>query len=141
MLIEIRYPLNLSFIEQICQTTSAIAKIGLNQSIEHKRNSKFLQEIELMTGEACTNSIRHATHLNSGELILRLIIKVNHFEIIVMDQNPEFDFNQSGQPDFSEIPESGYGIHIIKSLADKVAYSRTSCWNKLHIIKRFTHLK
>lgn len=137
MLIEIRYPLELKFIRQICQTTTKIAKIGLNQSIKHKRTTKFLQEIELMTGEACTNSIRHASNLNSEGLILRLILTKNDFEIIVLDQNPEFDFYNSGQPEFDEIPESGYGIHIIKSLADKVVYTRSCCWNKLHIIKRF----
>lgn len=137
MLIEIKYPLELKFIRQICQTTSNIAKIGLNQSIEHKGTIKFLQEIELMTGEACTNSIRHASKLNSEGLILRLILTKNHFEIVVLDQNPEFDFYNSGQPEVDEIPESGYGIHIIKSLADKVVYTRSCCWNKLHIIKRF----
>jgi len=140
MLIEIRYPLKLKFVRQICQTTSAIAKIGLNKAVEHKKNSKFLQEIELITGEASTNSIRHATIPNQGELVLRLIIKDHNFEIIVMDQNPEFNFFNAGQPEFDNIPESGYGIHIIKSLADEVVYTRTSCWNKLHITKRFTHL-
>jgi len=140
MLIETRYPLNLKIVKQICQTTSAIAEIGL-EFVEHKRKSKFLHEIELMAGEACTNSIRHAAVPNTGELILRLIIKDNSFEIIVMDQNPEFDFHNAAQPRFDEIPESGYGIHIIKSLADKVVYTRDNSWNKLHIIKRFNHLK
>jgi len=139
MLIEIKYPLELKFIRQICQTTSEIAKIGLNQFIEHKGHTKFLQEIELMTGEACTNSIRHASNPNSGVLILRLILTQNHFEVVVLDQNPKFEFNDIGLPLFNKIPESGYGIHIIKSLADKVIYTRTGNWNRLHIIKRFSH--
>jgi anti-sigma regulatory factor (Ser/Thr protein kinase) len=139
MLIEIKYPLHLKFVKQICQTTSDIAKTALNNSVEHTQNSKFLQEIELMTGEACTNSFRHAADLNQGELILRLVIKESHFEIIVMDQNPEFDFNNTGQPEFDKIPESGYGIHIIKSLADKVVYTRAHGWNKIHITKRLPH--
>jgi len=139
MLIEMQYPLNFKFVKQICQTTSDIAKIALNNCVECTKNSNFLQEIELMTGEACTNSFRHAVNLNQGKLILRLIINENHFEIIVMDQNPEFDFNNTGQPDFDIIPESGYGILIIKSLADKVVYTRTNHWNKIHITKRFTH--
>ncbi len=139
MLIEIRYPLHLKFVRLICQTTSTIAQIGLNQSSKRNGHSRFLQEIELMTGEACTNSIRHAPKLNSGKLIVRLVIKENHLEIIVMDQNPKFDFYNSGQPAFDKISESGYGIHIIKSIADKVVYTRTGSLNKLRIIKRFTH--
>ncbi len=141
MLIEIRYPLELKVIRQICQTTSEIAKIGLNQFIEHKGNTKFLQEIELMTGEACTNSIRHASNRNSGVLILRLKLTKNHFEIVVLDQNPKFDFHNAYRPEFDKIPENGYGIHIIKSLADKITYKRKKNGNQLHIVKYFKNIK
>lgn len=140
MLIEIRYPSALKYLRQMCQISKDMAQSAVDIKLDDTQKLKFLQEVELMTGEACTNSIRHNTVPNTGELILRIRYTQKVFEVIVMDQNPEFDFYALSGPKFDDIPESGYGIHIIKTLSDEVIFKRENTWNKLWMIKKIPTL-
>lgn len=139
MLLEIRYPSKRENISRFCQAVTDLAKKTVAKKSGQKLAPKFLQEVELMTGEACTNSICHNPAPNSGEVILKIRSYQNIFKIIVMDQNPAFDFYNFRQPEFDDAPESGYGLHIIKTLADKVIYQRENNRNILSMTKKINH--
>ncbi len=139
MLVENRYPSQLKNIRQICQVVSDMAKVAVDKKIAYEQKLHFLQQIELMTGEACTNSICHNPIPGSGEVLLKMRYHHRFIDITVMDQNPEFDFYNIRKPKFDDIPEGGYGLHIIKTIADKVIYKREDGWNMLLMIKRINH--
>ena len=86
---------------------------------------KFVSEIELAAGEACCNAVKHGP--DKGKDNIQVSISLNHTEskltVAVSDGNPEYDFSDR-EPDFAAIPESGYGIHIMRTVMDKVTYRR-----------------
>ncbi len=87
-------------------------------------------DMELAVGEACVNAVRHAGG-GQGEnpVVVRMRLGAAAFEVTVMDRNPPFDFDNVPEPDFDALPESGYGIHIMKETADRVRYLRKNGWN------------
>jgi serine/threonine-protein kinase RsbW len=86
---------------------------------------KFLSEIELATGEACVNSVKHGPEQGIDKIQVSVEFKEKHsnFIVTVSDGNQRYDFSDL-EPDFAAVPESGYGIYIMKNLMDKVSYQR-----------------
>ena len=85
----------------------------------------FLSAIELAAGEACCNAVKHGP--DNGADKIKVSISLNNTEskltVAVSDGNPAYDFSER-EPDFEAMAESGYGIHIMRTLMDKVAYRR-----------------
>ena len=110
-----------------------------SQALGDEKTNALILHIELMTGEAFCNAVRHAGIQGSEKyVIIHIRCQETQFEIIVKDQNPEFNFSRVPEPDFASVPEKGYGLHIIKKLADTVQYQRENSWNVLTIVKYIT---
>ena len=90
----------------------------------------------LMVEEWITNVINYAYQNEKGEL--ELYAETNHekVNICIRDRGPEFDFTTYQGKLLTDIynPESkpgGFGIELIRRLADGLAYSRTEDgWNE-----------
>ena len=86
---------------------------------------KCISEIELAAGEACCNAVKHGPRMGKDKV--QVSISLNNTEskltVAVSDGNPEYDFSNR-EPDFEAIPENGYGIHIMRTVMDKVTYRR-----------------
>lgn len=129
------YPLKLNQVEQICNDTIACFRKHYSRVLGKEDIEIMIREIELITGEACTNSIRHCNVPSKNQLVVTLRAKKTRFEIIVTDPNPEYDFYKVPEPDLKNHPESGYGIYIIRLLSDGVTYRREKSRNILKIVK------
>jgi serine/threonine-protein kinase RsbW len=85
----------------------------------------FLSEVELATGEACCNAVKH----NPEDLNINALISVvfqlhdSKITIVVSDGNDAFNFSER-EPDFDAIPEDGYGIYLMRKVMNKVSYQR-----------------
>ena len=107
-------------VRQIVETLMKTVKVAGSE-----RMDKFLSEIELATGEACVNSVKHGPEQGMEKIKVSVVFreKYSNFIVTVSDGNKRYDFSDR-EPDFDAVPESGYGIYIMKNLMDKVSYQR-----------------
>jgi serine/threonine-protein kinase RsbW len=93
--------------------------------------SDFVNAVELAVGEACTNCVKHRHRENDRLDSIRVCFELeeNQMVVKVQDQNPSFDFENTPVPDLEQIPESGYGIQIMKKTMDEVKYRYENGWN------------
>lgn len=107
-------------------------------SIGNKKiDDEFINAVELVISEACTNAIRHSGMGGSGRIVLVFQIFTDRLVIKVKDQGEGFDITQVPDPDFDEFAEGGYGLYIIKSKMDSVDYETEGTWNVLSMTKQF----
>jgi serine/threonine-protein kinase RsbW len=87
--------------------------------------AEFLSELELATGEACCNAVKHCPKDGGIGVPVSLVFQQHdsHLSIAVSDGNDAFDFSER-LPDFDAVPENGYGLYIIRSLMDRVSCRR-----------------
>lgn len=125
--------LELSFIPTL--DNAQWATIAVRQNVERLMKTdkvagidgmdKFLSEIELATGEACVNAVKHGPGQGMDKIQVSVVFKekYSNFTVTVSDGNKSYDFSDR-EPNFDAVPESGYGIYIIRNLMDKVSYQR-----------------
>jgi serine/threonine-protein kinase RsbW len=96
--------------------------------------------VELSVSEACTNAVKHAATVASEDT-LTIVFEIfkQKLSITVIDQGPGYDINNIPLPDFDQHPEGGYGIFIIRTMMDEVAYSPKDGCNNLKMIKYLEH--
>lgn len=106
---------------------------GADQELE----SGFVDALELAVGEACTNSVKYcpAGQVESCTIIICFELGARELVVRVRDCNPPFDLDNTPVPDFENIPEGGYGIHIMKECMDLVSYERVDGWNVVTLRK------
>jgi serine/threonine-protein kinase RsbW len=78
-------------------------------------------DIQVALTEACTNVLRHAQG-NSQEYEVTLQIDERKCEISVDDAGAGFEQGVSGSQIPGEVPESGRGIHLMRTLVDDVRF-------------------
>jgi len=112
---------------------SAFYDLIKNDESDHN----FSADVELAVGEACTNCVKYSENPDTADKTVIVTFETDDKKLVIQikDQNPEFDFNGVSVPDFSEVPESGYGIFIIKEKMDLVTYMHTDGWNCVTMTK------
>jgi serine/threonine-protein kinase RsbW len=100
-----------------------------------------ISEMVLALDEMCSNLMIHAHQCNPDDLFeLHISIDKNNpviFEII--DDGSAFDINQFSEPELGNLVhekrKGGLGIRLVKSIMDKIEYSRTGEKNICRLIK------
>jgi serine/threonine-protein kinase RsbW len=87
----------------------------------------------LAVGELCANSIQHAYEGRGGQPIqVSVRSSADSLVIEVEDFGKPFDAELYETPDLEAIPESGYGLFLVKTIADSlsidVARERGTRW-------------
>lgn len=95
------------------------------------RENPFINDIELAVGEACTNAVKYCTDPDPEQATVQVCFKMDDREmtVIIKDRNDPFEFDNIPPPDFENVPESGYGIYIMKEKMDQVKYERANDMN------------
>lgn len=85
----------------------------------------FLSEVELATGEACCNAVKHSPEDLNITTMVSVVFQLHDSKItiVVSDGNDAFDFSER-EPDFDATPEDGYGIYLMRKVMNKVSYQR-----------------
>jgi serine/threonine-protein kinase RsbW len=76
----------------------------------------------LAVGELCSNSIQHAYEGQSGKPI-RVSVRSSDeaLTIEVEDFGKPFDTEQYEAPNFDAVPDHGYGLFLVKTIADDLS--------------------
>jgi anti-sigma regulatory factor (Ser/Thr protein kinase) len=87
----------------------------------------------LAVGELCANSIQHAYEGRAGQPIKVSVRSSDDSLVIeVEDFGKPFDAERYQRPDLEAVPDSGYGIFLVKTIADSlsidVARERGTRW-------------
>ena len=87
----------------------------------------------LAVGELCANSIQHAYEGRAGQPITVSVRSSDDSVVIeVEDFGKPFDADRYESPNLEAVPESGYGILLVKTIADSlsidVARERGTRW-------------
>jgi serine/threonine-protein kinase RsbW len=104
------------------------------------------QKIALAVDEACSNLIQHAYHFNLSKIIcVNVETSGNKFIINILDDGKPFNPLDVNSPDmkeyFANFKRGGLGIHLMRSIMDRVEYSPSSQKSKnntLRLIKNFS---
>jgi len=128
--------------EQVRLLGSAIRGIGQELNLPNEQVS----QLELIMVEAVNNVIEHAYELKPGsDIQVRVECEpTSQIKMIISDNGltlpaNKIDSNQVNTADFPEpenLPEGGWGLGLIKLLADSLHYEQDHRGNHLHVCKQ-----
>lgn len=106
-------------------------------------DEEAIGKIALAVDEACTNVIKHSyNYAPHKEISIKLVIDRGMFEIIITHQGKSFDPQAIKSPDMQEylshFRRGGLGIHLMRTLMDRVEYKTLS--NKKSEVRLMKHL-
>jgi serine/threonine-protein kinase RsbW len=112
--------------------TSAVGSYGAATAVR----------IQLAVHEVCLNIIKHAYTGQDGEIELELVIDGARLEIVVRDSAPPiFDLSsRPPPPNPFDLPEGGWGLHIVFSVMDRVEHRRMANGNEWLLVKQLSRL-
>lgn len=99
------------------------------------------QDVVLATDEAATNIVLHAYKEENPEgiIIVSLCVRNGNLEVELLDQGGTFDPGKVPKPDINENlkgrRQGGFGVHLMKSLMDKIVYRTRKSINVTKLIK------
>lgn len=103
------------------------------------------ERLQLAINEAFCNIVKHGYQGKSGypvQLECRAGPKGVLFELC--DQGASFDPTDVAEPNFAGERDSGFGLFILREIADRITYrpkSSADRWNRLQIFKRYAVLR
>ena len=95
----------------------------LNQSLsdwsvpENVRN-----DLALAVTEFCSNIVRHGYANRAGKIDLEALRRNDAVRLTITDDAPLFIPNYDKSKPLGQLREGGYGLHLIESLVDDIAY-------------------
>ena len=109
-----------------------------------------IEDIKLAVSEACTNVVRYAyvgRDLSKERVTVRCLLRKNELEIVVEDQGKGFQPDQvrgfsAEKVSAGSMPKEGQlrmGIHVMKSLMDRVQIDSNTHGTKVHLYKCVDH--
>ena len=95
--------------------------------------------IDIVLAEALNNVIEHAYPDGTGPIYLRAQLSTSRLEVLIRDRGiPLPDHlilpDEAGGPDPADLPEGGFGWHLIRTLADGLGHARLARWNELKVV-------
>lgn len=96
--------------------------------------------IELVLAEALNNVSEHAyAPGEEGPIYLRAIVDRGALTVVIRDRGtplPPDLILSDGQDGFDpqDLPEGGFGWHLIRSLASELDHNRLARWNELKVV-------
>jgi len=107
----------------------------------YQPSPQALNLVLLAIEELVTNCIQYAyEEANEHTIMIVLSIEDGDLSISVIDDGHPFDPLTAPPPDFSlevqDRPIGGLGIHLLRQLADNIAYERRDGTNRITLTKR-----
>lgn len=96
----------------------------------------LLPRIELAVHEACVNAVEHGSPPPGTAIELELAVRGEWLTVTIVDHGGRFDPSTHERPPTEPFQERGYGLKIIRSIADRVTYRRVGSTNELELVIR-----
>jgi len=120
----LRIPADLAYREVVTRTVATACKIaGERQRHGPADAEELVAELVSAAGEAFNNTGRHAYAGRAGTVEIAIEVRDGIFEIALSDEGETFDPATVPAPDLAALPESGMGLHIIRSFVDELSYT------------------
>lgn len=104
-------------------------------------DEEAMNKIAIAVDEACTNIIKHSyAYAPNKDIEINIIMNESKFEIVISHQGKSFDPDAIKAPDMKEylshFRHGGLGMHLMRSLMDRVEYKMSSGKrSEVHLIK------
>jgi serine/threonine-protein kinase RsbW len=121
-----------------------VRRFILEAALRFGFDEESASKIMLAVDEACTNIIKHSYEFATTKGIdLEILTRDRQFEVVIIHRGKPFDPDSVKTPDmkmyFSQFRRGGLGIHLMRSLMDKVEYkSFADNRNEVHLVKFLT---
>jgi serine/threonine-protein kinase RsbW len=131
--VEIVLTSDLSALERLAETVAAFGR-------EHRLPERLMQQMTLALDELFTNVITHGYGAERGTIVLRLGLADGWLEAELVDTAAPFDPLAAAPPDLGapleERAPGGLGVHLVRTLVDRVVYEREGARNHVRLRKR-----
>ena len=109
----------------------ALAHAGIAAALAH--------DVLLISEEVVCNAIDHGgCHAPGHQVTVEMAIRDDRVTLCFRDDGEPFDSLDQPPPDLEadleERPVGGLGVHLIRTLADEIRYSREGHFNILHVV-------
>jgi anti-sigma regulatory factor (Ser/Thr protein kinase) len=125
-----------SELSELGRLAEAVADFGRR----HTLPEATMQHMGLALDELVTNVIVHGYGGGHGTVVVRLAVSGEWLEAEVVDEAPAFDPFTAPAPDLESPLEEreigGLGVHFVRTLLDRVAYTRDGSRNRVRLSKR-----
>ena len=124
---------------EIAPTLVAVREIGdwlrgALDPLDDDRLQALLPRIELAVHEACVNAVEHGAPPPETAIGLDLSVVGDRLRVAITDHGGRFDPAASERPPTEPFQERGFGLKIIRSVADQLTYRRVGSTNELEIV-------
>jgi serine/threonine-protein kinase RsbW len=122
--VKLQVPARLDYRELAIRTVALVCKVALRaRSPNTPAPDEITNHLVSAVGEAFNNAVIHAYKgLPPGQISIVTEFNATRIVIEVLDNGLSFDPKAVPAPDLDGLPESGMGLHIIRSFADEVEY-------------------
>lgn len=125
--IRLKVPCSLQYRDVAMRTVAAACKIARPRRASDAPDSDVDFDAQVVTsfGEAFTNVVKHgAAGAPAGDVEIEIETHPDRLTIRLIDFGKPFELSTVPAPDLDKLPESGLGVHILKSWMDDVSYQR-----------------
>lgn len=126
-MIRLKVPCSLQYRDLAMRTVAAACKIARPRRATDTAPTdlEFDDQVVTSFGEAFTNVVKHgADGAPAPDVEIEIEAHPDRLTIRLMDYGKPFDLAAVPAPDLDRLPESGLGVHILKSWMDDVSYQR-----------------
>jgi anti-sigma B factor antagonist len=123
--IRLKVPCSLQFRDVAVRTVAAACKIARPRRATDP-DPEFDDQVVTSFGEAFTNVVKHgaAGQADPRDVEIEIETHPDRMTIRLLDFGKPFDLTAVPTPELERLPESGLGVHIMKSWMDEVTYQR-----------------
>jgi serine/threonine-protein kinase RsbW len=137
-LIFLRVPASLVYRDVVSRVALGACKLAAAMHPEEGIEADFGEAVVSAVGEAFNNAVLHAYRERPpGDVSLEIEILTDGVSVRLRDAGAPFDPSAVKSPDLDEMPESGMGLHIIRSCMDEVTYVAGPP-NELRLVRHFS---
>jgi len=133
--ISLELPPDLQFLRLAAMAGAEAARYAAS-AFGMQRQDVFTHAVELAVSEVFTNAVKHRRPATPAwHVMIHFGINAGDLEVIVKDRNPRFDLGSAPPSDVDTLPESGYGLYLVKQVMDTVTVHREADGNVVTMAK------
>lgn len=123
-MVSLKVPCKLEYRDMVLRVVAASCKLVRPRRATDTGPAEFDDQVVTAAGEAFTNVVLHGDNPAGAEVEIEIELEVDRLTVRLKDHGKPFDLNAVAPPDLDRVPESGLGVHIMKSWMDEVSYER-----------------
>ena len=119
---------------------------GLSEATRQMRNflkkqgqrDSLIYALETTLEEIVTNAVKYGfAGISEPHVRIEVGLQNGRVDLVIEDNAQPFDLTRVPEPDknrsLEEMPIGGLGIHLVRSLTEGMAYTRTADYNRLRV--------